>query len=81
MDTLIVDEVVENLKLLPLEFQQRVLDFTRALKTSMPRGIPGQRLLSFAGSISAQDVELMKKAIEQGCERVDADEWWVFTGY
>lgn len=41
MDTLIVDEVVENLKLLPLEFQQRVLDFTRALTTSMPRGIPG----------------------------------------
>lgn len=75
MDTLIVDEVVENLKQLPLEFQQRVLDFTRALTTSMPRGIPGQQLLRFAGSISAQDVELMKEAIEQGCGQVDAHGW------
>ena len=74
MDTPIIDKVVEQLKALPHELQWRVLEFTRALTLSAPRGVPGQQLLRFAGTISPDDARLMREAIEQGCEQVDANE-------
>ncbi len=75
MDTPIIDKVIEQLRDLPQELQWRVLEFTRALAVSTPRGVPGQQLLNFAGAISPDDVRLMREAIEQGCEQVDANEW------
>jgi hypothetical protein len=75
MSTLVEDQVIRQLKTLPSELQWRVLEFTRALTISVPRGVPGQQLFTFAGSIPASDLDLMRQAIEEGCERVDADEW------
>lgn len=75
MNTLVMDKVSEQLMVLPYELQWRVLEFTRALATSMPRGIPGRQLLWFARAIPAGDLQLMRQAIEQGCEQVDANEW------
>lgn len=75
MDTPIVDKVIEQLKVLPQELQWRVLEFTRALAQSTPRGIPGRQLLHLAGTISPEDAELMREAIERGCEQVDSNEW------
>ncbi len=75
MNTLIVEKVVEQLRDLPYELQWRVLEFTRALAFSTPRGVPGKRLLRFAGAIPLSEVELMRLAIEQGCEQVDINEW------
>jgi hypothetical protein len=70
-----VDKVIEQLKTLPQELQWRVLEFTRALAQSTPRGVPGRQLQHLAGTISAEDAELMRDAIERGCEQVDANEW------
>lgn len=75
MNTLIVDKVIEQLKVLPYELQWRVFEFTRALAVSIPHGVPGCQLLRFAGAIPLDDLQLMRLAIEQGCERVDANEW------
>jgi hypothetical protein len=75
MDTPIVDKVIEQLKSLPHDLQWRVLEFTRALAQSAPRGVPGQQLLRFAGTITPHDAQLMREAIEQGCEQIDANEW------
>jgi hypothetical protein len=75
MDTFIVEKVVEQLKVLPYELQWRVLEFTRALAISIPHGVPGQQLLRFAGAIPLDDLQLMRQAIEEGCEQVDAHEW------
>ncbi len=75
MNTLVIEKVVEQLKDLPYELQWRVLEFTRALAFSAPRGIPGRLLLRFAGAIPLSEVELMRQAIEQGCEQVDINEW------
>ena len=75
MDTPIADQVIEQLKTLSYDLQWRVLEFTRALALSTPHGVPGQQLLRFAGTISAEEAQVMVDAIEQGCERVDADEW------
>jgi hypothetical protein len=71
----IIDEVVERLKVMPQHLQQQVLEFVRVLVEVEARGTPGQQLLRFAGAIPADDLRLMREAIEQDCERVDVDEW------
>ena len=75
MDTPIVGEVIKQMKALPYELQWRVLEFTRALALSSPRGVAGNQLLRFAGVVAADDIDRMRAAIEQGCEQVDANEW------
>ncbi|RME75129.1 MAG: hypothetical protein D6784_08575 [Chloroflexi bacterium] len=75
MSTMVIDEILEQLKSLPYELQWRVLEFTRALALSVPRGVLGHRLLRFAGTIPLDDVQRMHQAIEQGCEQVDVNEW------
>lgn len=71
----IVDEVVEQLKVMPQHLQWQVLEFVRMLVKTEVRGTPGQQLLRFAGSISPDDLQLMHEAIKQDCEQVDVDEW------
>ena len=71
----IIDKVVEQLKIMPQHLQWQVLEFARALVRAEVRGTPGQQLLRFAGSISPDDLQLMREAIEQDCERIDVDEW------
>jgi len=75
MSTPIVSEVIEQMEGLPYEMQRRVLEFTRALALSAPRGVAGSQILCFAGAITADDLDRMRDAIEQGCEQVDIDEW------
>ncbi|WP_346294167.1 hypothetical protein [Sphaerothrix gracilis] len=75
MNIPIVDEVVEQLKAMPQPLQRQVLEFVRLLVKAEVRGTPGPQLLRFAGSISSDDLQLMREAIEQDCERVDIDEW------
>lgn len=40
-----------------------------------PMRRPGHEILELAGSISPEDLRLMERAIEEGCERVDESEW------
>lgn len=75
MNIPIVEEVVEQLKVMPQHLQWQVLEFVRALVKSGVRGTPGQQLLRFAGSIPIDDLQLMREAIDRDCERVDVDEW------
>ncbi len=79
MNTLIVERVVEQLRVLPYELQWRVFEFTRALNLSAPHGVSGQQMLSLSGAIQADDLRLMAEAIEAGCEKVDADERMPFA--
>jgi hypothetical protein len=75
MSDYVIDLVVSRLRQMPEAMQQQVLTFTQKLHTSTPEGVSGRSLLAFAGAISADDLLLMSKAIEEGCERVDSDEW------
>jgi hypothetical protein len=75
MSTSTIDKVVEQLKTMPHELQRRVLEFTRALAVSTPHGAPGHQLVRFAGAIPPDDLELMRQAIADGCETVDANDW------
>lgn len=60
---------------MPQHLQSQVLEFARTLVTAEARGTPGQQLLRFAGSIPPDELQLMREAIEQDCERVDINEW------
>lgn len=75
MENKIIEKVVEQLRTMPPELQWRVLEFTRALSISTPRGVPGKDLLRFCGMISIADLEQMREAIDQGCEKIDTNEW------
>jgi len=75
MTPAITQQIVKQLDQLPFELQRRVLDFTRALVLSLPRGVPGKQLLRFAGTIGLDDIQAMSQAIEAGCEKVDRNEW------
>lgn len=75
MNIAIIDEVVEQLKVMPQHLQWQVLEFVRSLVKAEVRGTPGQQLLRFAGSIPSDNLQLIREAIEQDCEQIDVDEW------
>lgn len=70
--TPIKDNLLAQIDKLPYDLQLRVLDF---LKTLKPKGVEGKNLLRFEGTIPADDLQRMSKAIEEGCEKVDISEW------
>jgi hypothetical protein len=65
----------DQLAQLPVEKQQQVLEFVRALSRDEKVGVPGRRLLRFAGIIDRKDLIAIEKAVNEGCERIDANEW------
>jgi hypothetical protein len=68
----IKNNLLSQIDKLPYELRLRVLDFVKAL---IPKGVEGKSLLRFEGAISADDLQLMSKAIEESCERIDLNEW------
>jgi len=75
MSNTIRAKVIEQLETLPENLQGQVLEFVQALQMRVRRGVPGKKLLRFAGAIPLDDVELMRQAIEDECEQVDLNEW------
>ena len=75
MSSTIKAKVIEQLETLPENLQRQVLEFVQALQAFSRRGVPGKQLLQFAGTISLADLELMRQAIEDGCEQVNSSEW------
>ena len=75
VDAAIEQELSTCLGRLPVEQQRQVLEFARKLTTPPLQGVRGSTLLQFAGTIDQSDLEAMSQAIEDGCERIDADEW------
>ena len=70
-----IQQIIKQLSSLPPDLQKKIYDFTVELSHSRPKGTPGTDLLQFAGTIESDDIEMMKQAIEGGCEQVNADEW------
>ena len=73
VDTSIQNELYNTLGLLPISQQHQVLEFARTLAT--PHGVPGSTLLQYSGSIDETELDKMSRAIEDGCEKVDSNEW------
>ena len=68
-------EITSHLHKLSPEQQMRVLDFVRTLAEEKPSGVPGSELLRFAGAIDLDDLNEMEKAIVEGCEQVNLNDW------
>ncbi len=74
IDTEVQSQLVEQLEKLPLSKQQRVLDYARSLAEPL-RGSPGKDFLELCGTLSPEAAEEMTRAIEEGCEQIDLDDW------
>jgi hypothetical protein len=68
-------EISEKLDMLLAEDQRKVLDLTRKLAERKTRGVRGKDLLPFTMGFSKEDLEVMRRAVEEDCERVDLSEW------
>ena len=68
-------EITSRLHKLSPEQQMRVLAFVCTLAEEKPSGVPGSELLRFAGAIDLNDLREIEKAIAEGCEQVNLNEW------
>jgi hypothetical protein len=75
--------VLEQLDALDAEGKRKVLDFSRELsareapevRRPRPVGDTGGALLTFAGTIPAEDLEEIRRAVEEDCEKIDEEGW------
>ena len=67
--------MIKRLDRLPSEVQIRILNLAEAAAPSPQKGVSGKKLLRFAGILNAADATDMTQAIEDGCEKVDINEW------
>ena len=70
--------MLENLDALDRPGKLEVLDLSEAL--SSRARLPVERdtraaLLKLTGTISKEDLDVISKAIEEGCEKVDEEGW------
>jgi hypothetical protein len=75
MSKVLIDQVTEELQLLPDDAQYHVLAFVISLKNEQLYGTPGERLMKYAGIFSADEAETMMQTIEHDCRRIDLNEW------
>lgn len=75
IDAAIREALLREVEQLPLPLQRKVVDFAHSLTEAKPRGTPGRGLLQFAGILSPEEAKEMMDAIEEGCERVEPNEW------
>jgi hypothetical protein len=68
-------EIHERLTRLGPDQRRQVLEYARALSEAPRRGVPGQALLRFAGSIPTEDLRTITQVVEEGCEGVDPRGW------
>ncbi len=75
MSDAIKKQIMSQLDGLSDDEQRRILEVARRLASASPEGVAGKDLLRFAGMFDGDDARSMAEAIEEGCERVDLDEW------
>jgi hypothetical protein len=73
-DPLIQSEILSYLGQLDSDDQARVVGLARSLANASRRGSPGKDLLRLVGTIPHDELERMKQAIEEECERVERHE-------
>ena len=68
-------ELHEQITRLKDDQQVRLLAFARSLADSSGKGEGGKALLRFAGTIERDEIVAIERAIDDGCEIVNANEW------
>ncbi len=75
LSTTVDEELREQLDHLPMDQKHQVLEFARSLVEKKDHGVAGKDLLQFAGKIGAEDLVAIERAIKEGCEKLNPDEW------
>lgn len=75
MSDAVRDQIMDQLARVSEEEQRRILEIVRSMAAKPGGGVSGSSLLRFAGTIDSDDARRMSEAIEDGCERIDPDEW------
>ncbi len=70
----IQEELLKRINQLSEEEQRQVLRFANNLPTSSPKK-SAAHFLDLAGTLDSESAQEMLQAIEEDCERIDADEW------
>jgi hypothetical protein len=71
----IKEQILNDLDQLSPAQQKRAAQLVRELVSPLPRGASVEDLLRIAGILDDEAAREMTEAIEEGCERVDLDEW------
>jgi hypothetical protein len=75
IDAAIQEALLREVEQLAPPLQRKVVDFAHSLAEGRPRGTPGRDLLKFAGILNPEEAKEMMDAIQEGCERIDPNEW------
>ena len=75
MDGNVENQLRKRMHALSPDQQREVLQFAEKLAAPEPKGVPGKELLRFAGTLSPEEADEMRRVIEEGCEQVDLNEW------
>lgn len=70
-----IQEIVQRLEKLTPWQQKQILNSVLSFLGEPVRGTPGKELLKFVGLFPPEDLEQIKRAIEEDCGKVDASEW------
>lgn len=76
--TKLLEQAISKVKQLPESEQDNIAQIMlKELQnlSILPQGVKGEQLNRFAGTITKEDLQLMNKAILQGCEVIDYHEW------
>jgi len=68
------EELLSEMARLSQEAQQRVVAFAKSLAAG-PTGKASKDVARFAGAIDPDDLKQMAAVIEEGCERINENEW------
>ena len=69
------DQILQDLDRLSPELQKRAAALVHGLITPLPKGASVEDLIKLGGTLDNQSAREMIQAIEEGCERVDLNEW------
>jgi hypothetical protein len=72
-DAQFINRINEMISQLTFEQRDRLLRFVESLMETPEK--KSNELLEFAGAIHVEEVGLMKTAIEEGCEKINCNEW------
>ena len=70
-----IQEIVERLDKLTHVQQKQILNSVLSFLGEPIRGTSGKEMLKFVGLFPPEDLEEIKRAIEEDCEQVDESEW------
>lgn len=72
----VMQKIDRKLEVMPIEMQRKVLIYIDHLsKSGLPYGVSGKKLSRFAGVLTEENAQELTLIIEEGCDRIDDNEW------